>query len=115
MRYATKEVDAKEKWCPFARVSSVDGRGSKDDPGRLFAPGQPAYNRQWVQDFDSQQALQPGGSPTRHNLIPSTCRCLGSACMAWRWMHDPDEAGAEHVEEHGGYCGLAGYPFPHQD
>lgn len=42
--------------------------------------------------------------------------CLGSACMAWRWLY-ADEFGADanglgdlRVKIDGGYCGLAGKP-----
>lgn len=77
------EDEATEKWCPFVRCSSVDARPSKDDPGRLFAPGQPAYNRQFVQDYDSKQVLQGGGRHTRINYVPTHCRCIASECMMW--------------------------------
>lgn len=43
--------------------------------------------------------------------------CIGSACMAWRWIRTPQEAEinrhglsapSEHVDA--GFCGLAGKP-----
>lgn len=34
-------------------------------------------------------------------------RCIGSACMAWRWQ---DNLSPEHQRGDGGYCGKAGKP-----
>lgn len=59
------EKEAREKWCPFARA--LDG-----SPGNAAGVGAcvAAVNR-GVRAQD-QQAL----------------RCIGSACMAWRWGQD---------------------------
>ena len=55
------EDEAKKKWCPFARVgSSVSGLGS--------------LNRDASPSDDSI------------NGLPRRALCLGSACMAWRWV-----------------------------
>jgi len=54
------EVEAKQKWCPFARVVR---------PGEYDGDQQPAgWNR-----FQNEQGNPPVGS----------C-CIGSDCMAWQ-------------------------------
>ncbi len=40
------------------------------------------------------------------DFIPGTVNCIGSACMAWRWLTDDEN------QIVGGYCGLAGKPEP---
>lgn len=42
-------------------------------------------------------------SQSNPNFASDACRCIGAACMMWRW---------EDVPEQNGYCGLAGHPFP---
>lgn len=54
------EDEAKEKWCPWARYETGQGRTA---------------NR-WRQSL-------PENEP--HALNPVPCRCIASACMAWRW------------------------------
>ena len=46
--------------------------------------------------------------------IPEATTCMGSKCMAWRWVKDPlvdfvanDKAVTGKTSDHG-YCGLAG-------
>jgi hypothetical protein len=108
------EDEAKTKWCQFVRFSSGD---------------QPAFNRGMV---DPMNRIDLG-----NEYIP---RCIGSACMAWRWDQsriDRNEAGLTKIEairdyraKHGsdlqtakdaverawsepkteGFCGLAGAP-----
>lgn len=82
------ETEAKTKWCPFARYTSSRGQG---------------INR-WAMADD-------------YNLSPGPAKCLGSACMAWRWKEDEGfkrAADAEYrktgkrLENDCGYCGLAG-------
>lgn len=70
------EAEAKAKACPFAKV---DG------------------SNRWKQSL-------PADEPWAMN--PVGCRCIGSACMAWRWKNNPigKPLGTE------GYCGLAGRP-----
>jgi hypothetical protein len=51
------EVDAKTKWCPKAMAMREDASTSVGGVNR--------FNRQ--PDID--------------------CMCIGSACMAWRWVH----------------------------
>lgn len=36
--------------------------------------------------------------------INNSCKCLGTACMAWRWDYD------EYGDASEGFCGLAGRP-----
>lgn len=87
------EQEAKAKWCPFARAQTED------------TPTAPAVNR------------------TLHGQIDIGCHCIGSACMAWRWMaageYAIELAATKGLAEHfatrdgkqvGGYCGLAGKP-----
>ena len=50
------EQEAKERWCPFVRYTSIRGQG---------------INR-WVDDADRQ-------------VNPEPARCIASQCMAWRW------------------------------
>lgn len=82
------EEEAKTKWCPEARML-VD------------ATGYGAGNR-----FSGQQ----------HPLFVAQTRCIGSACMAWRWHGDsPAFQGAGPDDElnpagRRGYCGKAGVP-----
>lgn len=76
------ESEAKTKWCPFARVMTGDV-----DSGLTFPPG-------------NRAAVRERGE-LRVNENPETCRCIASACMAWRRYLSPEM----HRE---GYCGLAG-------
>lgn len=103
MSNTVTEEAAKTKWCPFARVTEIDDRQtSKPDSGSLIGPHTPSYNRQYVQDFDLKQELQPGGRHARFNVIPTTTLCLASECMAWRWVREPDQRTVGL-----GQCGLA--------
>lgn len=54
------EEEASKLWCPFAR-DTVCGDISEPGPGG-------SYNR------------MSGG-----NVIPDSCRCIASDCMAWNW------------------------------
>lgn len=56
------EDEAKTKWCPFARFTS--------------ASNSPSSNR-WRKSL-------PEDEPYALNPVP--CRCIGHACMAWRWQ-----------------------------
>lgn len=107
------EEEAKTKWCPFARFVI--------DAQTVFPTG----NR-----FDGQ-----GGTSRTAVEASEQCHCIGSACMAWRWLpsggnRDKIEAIRAHREKHGsdlrtakeaveaswsdpktqGFCGLAGAP-----
>ncbi len=70
------ENEAKTKWCFAYRVTS-SGHYTLD-------------NR----------------SPNDPPEIFSRYRCIGSACMAWRWAAFAE--GEEHAGNVHGYCGLAG-------
>ncbi len=95
------EEEARAKWCPFVRYSVAF-----DDY---------ASNR-WKQSL-------PEDEP--HALNPVPCRCIGSACMSWRWVqritnkkeiydyqHYIGAPRAEPIYENTehGFCGLAGKP-----
>lgn len=95
------EEEAKTKWCPMLQVSAATGViGTVSNRSNAF-------------DDNSD----------RHG------RCIGSACMAWRWadVPNPDYAkagGGQHFmqypppvlppmylkSEDDGFCGLAGKP-----
>lgn len=97
------ESEAIKRWCPFARVV---------EQCKAVA----AHNR-----------VQGESIPVDEVGLPNGSKCLGSACMAWRWSQKrnpdwkPDTSGWAgpgrhpadtpplYVEdrEHG-YCGLAG-------
>ena len=92
------EEEAKTKWCPFARVIVGQADGS-------HIATQPPYNR--FQRADDRTA------------VPPASYCIGSACMAWRWIKpiprfkegtmevDPETLNLPPTH---GYCGLAGKP-----
>jgi len=80
------EEEAKTKWCPYARLgSSTSGLGGFN---RFISPAREA-------DFDGT-------------------RCVGSACMAFRWdfktaARKSDFPGSASTSD-GGFCGLASRP-----
>jgi hypothetical protein len=76
------EAEAKKRWCPFARA-----------PGN-YAYGLPTNNR------------NERGGPT------ARAKCIGSDCMAWRWIDAEVEfqRTGTHQPTNTGYCGLAGKP-----
>lgn len=71
--------EARTKWCPFSRGYEPDERGGGVSINR------PATNLR-------------GDIGTRF-------QCIGTQCMAWRWVADDPEPIATY-----GYCGLAGKP-----
>lgn len=95
------EVEAKTKWCPFARIV----------PGRLVGgmmdavpPYVPPHNR--VQECGQ-------GEATTHSAM----NCLSSQCMAWRRAETAEFAKradavfqrtGKRLVPDTGYCGLAG-------
>jgi hypothetical protein len=93
------EDEAGKKWCPFARVLRLGGGGPKGP-----------FNRVEV-IVESETPTYTGGSAP----------CIGSKCMAWRWMTEPGDTWSEFSDENGirhvvptppsGYCGLAGTPY----
>ena len=77
-----REDQARESWCPFGR--------------RLYA------------DEDGSGA----GINRRADVDPvKLSPCLGSECMAWRWIEALDPAHFMAAES-AGFCGLAGRPIP---
>jgi hypothetical protein len=86
------EDEAKAKWCPFVRIDAY--------PRGLGVGAAPAVNR----------AHEMNGDFT---TVEPKCRCIGSACMAWR-REPPVIVPADSVtpemlaREPRGYCGLAG-------
>ena len=93
------EGEAKTRWCPFARAVYIGDSGIQQAPSNRFATSKGCQSN------------------------PEEARCIGSACMAWRWgghrsKHDPRISdGAFSDIKPGesdrdltaiGYCGLAG-------
>lgn len=77
------ETEAREKWCPHVRY------------------------------VDSQNATGNRCYTVEHGPIknPSSCRCIASDCMAWRWQEKKyDGASSQTIEAPVGFCGLAGRP-----
>lgn len=87
------EAEAKTKWCPHSRIvrreESVPGNGGND----LVA----GVNR---------DALGGRNGPD----FPYSCRCITSACMAWRWeSYRGVRVGIG--DERRGFCGAFGIPM----
>lgn len=88
------EDEAKSRWCPHARI--------------VFDGVSTVGNRH----------PRSAGSFEAEDLLLSPSRCIGSACMAWRWLERPAETvrptpgaplAAKRVLVGGaGFCGLAG-------
>lgn len=77
------EEEAREAWCPFARVWATDAEGGGGDA---------AINRYG----DTAKTLHPNAM------------CLGSDCMAWRWIDRDRDDPYERGPARRGRCGLAG-------
>lgn len=71
------EKEAETKWCPFVRFASHCDDGNARNRGMIA-----------------------GQNPAPYAL------CIGSRCMAWRWLKHPDFA--EAWETPVGRCGLSG-------
>lgn len=91
------EEEAKTKWCPHVpRVRS---------------------NVIVVTQEDAVTGFYMGNASTMERN-PLAARCIGSACMAWRWIALGDDWKAQtYFDDDGkpvcradGYCGLAGKP-----
>lgn len=88
------ELEAKEKWCPFAHVLWA----KYNDCGKFMTKGDGSFNRARI-EFTTQE-------------IPIGL-CMGKQCMAWRIE---SEASPEFERDgqtvpatiESGYCGLAG-------
>ena len=87
------EEEAKTKWCPYYQVNG--GTDADDNRSTRFLPETKAYGPSLI-----------------------NAKCLGSACMAWRWDRElwklvQDETGMSMKPRGGdpdGFCGLAGKP-----
>ncbi len=79
------EQEALTKWCPFARIFPA-GDFWQSSNGR---------------DMTVLQASLAEGD------LGNLSRCLGSACMAWRWI---SKIASQDRPGKSGYCGLAGKP-----
>lgn len=104
------EQEAKTKWCPFARVVPSSGGDKEGDPFKVQA-GVPAHNRVQI-NGTTKVGTSPAGM------------CIGSVCMAWRWLGHRDRRDHKTIErftdistgandqdlEAVGFCGLAGKP-----
>lgn len=77
------EDEAKTKWCPFVRYNYT------------LHSSNASANR-WKQS-------EPRDEP--HALNPVPCRCIGSACMAWRTSSFGE---TKQNRTTIGFCGLAG-------
>lgn len=83
------EDEAKTKWCPMAKQVAIDGD--------MKVLGSTSFNR----------TSKPDGSI----VMPSSCFCIGSACMAWKEIKiHKYELGEVYQTDITGYCGLAGKP-----
>lgn len=78
------EDEAKQKWCPFARVIHFH-------------------------DNDHNGVSPAAGNRGCHGEPKTEARCIGSDCMAWRSYRVFGPAGCDPQRE--GYCGLAGEPW----
>jgi hypothetical protein len=106
------EDEAKGKWCPFYRVATSGG-----DMDTYEMDNRPP-------DYEENGE---GWSPT--GQVRAEARCLGPACMAWRWGQKPNpdwkpqtgmsmpnyinpmtEAPMSIEDRSRGFCGLAGRP-----
>ncbi len=87
------EQEAREKWCPFARLAiGMEKRGEPN--GVCIVPDYPSHNRTQISGL--LETHWSGG-----------CCCIASDCMAWRGVPD---AGTYEPGKAPGYCGLAGKP-----
>lgn len=81
--------EAKEKWCPFARVIVAK---QKNDANIVGVPV--SFNRIAIARSD-------------RTILDSSTKCMADKCMAWRWSEQPAIIPAPPQT---GYCGLAGEP-----
>lgn len=96
------EDEARQRWCPFARVAFIGGVGAN----RVSSLQQKAAERQAEQGDDRD--LKYFAEQRRDT------NCMASGCMAWRlyqvWLpsvHEQGTTGAAPESRTYGYCGLA--------
>ena len=90
------EDEAKTKWCPFYQVATSGG-----DTSTFETDNRPPEHEL------RENVWHPTGK------VHEQCRCIGSACMAWRWeMEYVTIEGTNKFElsKVNGHCGLAGKP-----
>ena len=89
-----KEEEAKTRWCPFARVPFHNAMLDYETP---FAT-------------ESAAGVNLLAGEDGETVIPKAARCIGSACMAWRWRTALRLVGerSRRVASDQGYCGLSG-------
>ena len=95
------EEQARGSWCPFARTITYE---RDDSLGPLDADGEPVG--QW-HHTPAHNRLRVDADDKEDDVLASDSRCVGSKCMAWRWL---SSKAFENMPR--GYCGLAGHPFP---
>lgn len=96
------EEQAKTMWCPMARVGMYV-RGDAPDMERPVDLVGHGCNRMVTDDAALNKSIQTAMDGT------GGTKCLGSACMWWRWGPRPFEATAP-LETPYGLCGMAGSP-----
>lgn len=101
------ESDARTKWCPFARATMFV-RGNVPGLTKPVDLVGHAANRLVTDDDAINKKIEAAIA------ITGATRCMGSKCMAWRFVetHIADENGDLTIlsgDTHG-YCGLAGKP-----
>ena len=82
------EDEARQKWCPFARVAMISSSDIECPPCNRLA-------------IDGVSGLEKN---------PAGARCIASDCMAWRQYADIPADSPYYDPELGlgGHCGLAG-------
>lgn len=89
-----EEIDARNFWCPFSRVERPYFSTQYDQQGKSIPVG----------GITSVNRDSSGGG----NFYDS--HCLGSRCMAWRWLENKTPLDQSRYAPTRGYCGLAGRP-----
>ena len=87
------EAEAKEKWCPFARVGV---RGNNENQS----------DRDW-RGVSFNRAILLNNDKDNREYRTDWPKCIGSACMAWRTR----EIASPNQSLDDGFCGLAGKPI----
>lgn len=89
------EADAGQKWCPFSRAT-LYVRGDAGDDAKPIALVGHGSNRLSTDDPDINERIAKALDLT------GATRCLGSKCMAWRWVDEDSPAN----KVFRGRCGL---------
>lgn len=86
------EDQARVKWCPMARVAPEGDQN--------------VWNRSRI-DVGAQENVHQ-----RPDRVVAMSRCIGSDCMAWRWLDPASDPAVVPESARRGFCGLAGRPTP---